>query len=346
MKFSKLSRASTSMGFALSLSVVAESPAFAQDTVEEFYRGKTIDLIIGYSPGGGYDQYARLVARYLPKYIPSNPSIVPRNMPGASSRLAAGYVYNVAPQDGTILATADQSLSVAQAMGDKSLQLDAGQFGYVGSPSMENNVLITWHDSGIETVEDAKAVAAPIGATGGSTSSQYPTIMNELLGTKFEIITGYPGGNNINFAMESGEVAGRGSVNWASLKPLGWYENGLINVLVQIGLQREPDLPNISLLFELAENEDDQNLLRLLSAPIAVGRPIFTTPNVPQERLDALREAFDAMVADPEFIEAATAEGLGVQPTSGVELQQIVNDIISTPPEIGARLGEFIGVQQ
>lgn len=331
------------MGFGvLAAALLAGAPVMAQESVEEFYAGKTIDMIIGYSPGGGYDQYARLVARHLGNYIPGNPEIVPRNMPGASSRLAAGYIYNVAPQDGTVLGTADQSLAVAQAMGDEALELDASGFGYIGSPAMENNVLITWHESGVETVDDAKETAIPIGATGGSTSSQYPTIMNELLGTRFEIITGYPGGNDINFAMESGEVSGRGSVNWASVKPLGWYEEGLINVLVQIGLQSEADLTDVPLLYELAENEEDEQLLRLLSAPTAIGRPIFTTPNVPEERLQALRDAFDEMVADPAFIEAAANEGLGVIPVSGEQLQATVDEILATSPEVAARLGEFI----
>ncbi|SDG27661.1 Bug family tripartite tricarboxylate transporter substrate binding protein [Pelagibacterium luteolum] len=331
------------MGFGvLPAALLAGAPVMAQGSVEEFYAGKTIDMIIGYSPGGGYDQYARLVARHLGNYIPGNPEIVPRNMPGASSRLAAGYIYNVAPQDGTVLGTADQSLAVAQAMGDEALELDASGFGYIGSPAMENNVLITWHESGVETVDDAKETAIPIGATGGSTSSQYPTIMNELLGTRFEIITGYPGGNDINFAMESGEVSGRGSVNWASVKPLGWYEEGLINVLVQIGLQSEADLTDVPLLYELTENEEDEQLLRLLSAPTAIGRPIFTTPNVPEERLQALRDAFDEMVADPAFIEAAANEGLGVIPVSGEQLQATVDEILATSPEVAARLGEFI----
>ncbi|SDW74411.1 Bug family tripartite tricarboxylate transporter substrate binding protein [Roseicitreum antarcticum] len=314
------------------------------DPVADFYSGKTIDMIIGYSAGGGYDQYARLVSRHLSKHIPGNPDIVPRNMPGASSRLAAEYVYNVAPRDGTILATADQSLAVAQAMGDDSLTLDASEFGYIGSPVMQNNVLITWHTSEVKTVADAQAISVPIGATGGSTSSQYPTLMNELIGTQFNIITGYPGGNDINLAMETGEVDGRGSVNWASVVPLGWQEQGLMNVLVQIGLQREPDLPDVPLLYELAQNEDDARLLRLISAPTTVGRPVFTTPDVPQERLDALRAAFDAMLEDPEFQAAAAREGLGLSPVSGAELQQIVDEIISTPEPIAARLGELIGV--
>jgi tripartite-type tricarboxylate transporter receptor subunit TctC len=336
----ELKKAVRAFGIAL-LATASAMPAFAQNSVEEFYRGKTIDLIIGYSPGGGYDQYARLVARHLSQYIPGNPNVVPRNMPGASSRLAAGYIYNVAAQDGTVIGTADQSLAVAQAMGEP-LDLDASKFGYVGSPASENNVLITWHTSGVGNVDDAKAKKIAIGATGGSTSSQYPLIMNALLGTQFEIISGYPGGNDINFAMESGEVDGRGSVNWASLKPMGWIEKNRINVVVQIGLEKDPDLQDVPLLFELATNAEDEQLLRLLSAPTAMGRPIFAPPNVPQERLQALRDAFEKMVADPAFVEAAAKEGLSVIPVSGETLQATATEIITTPDEISKRLGEFI----
>lgn len=317
----------------------------AQDSVEEFYSGRTMDMIIGYSPGGGYDQYARLVARHLGKYIPGNPEIVPRNMPGASSFLATNYLYSVAAQDGSVLGAVAQSIGMSQAMGEVQLDGNVGEFAYIGSPTMENNVLITWHTSPVATVEDAIETEIPIGATGGSTSSQYPSIMNALLGTKFEIITGYPGGNEINYAMESGEVDGRGSVNWASLVPLGWYEDGLINVLVQVGLQRETALPDTPLLFELAQNDDDEQLLRLLSAPTAMGRPIMTTPNVPVERVQALRDAFDQMIADPAFVQAAEAEGLSIIPISGADLQTISDEILYTPEEVAQRLGEFIGVQ-
>lgn len=314
----------------------------AQEDVAAFYKGKTIDLVIGYSAGGGYDSYARLVAEFLPRHIPGNPEIVPQNMPGASSRKAAAYVYNVADRDGTVLATADQSLAVAQAMGE-ALQLDASQFNYIGSPVQENNVLVTWHTSGVDSIDAAKAASVPIGATGGSTSSQYPALLNALAGTKFDIIAGYPGGNEINYAMENGEVAGRGSVNWSSLKPLGWHEQGLINVLVQIGLSKAEDLPEVPLLYELGETEDDVKLMRLISAPTAIGRPIFTTPEVPEARVAALRAAFDAMVEDPEFLAAAEARGLSISPVSGAQLQATVDEIVATPPALADRLAEFIG---
>ena len=192
--------------------------ALAQQSVEDFYRGKKIDLIIGYSSGGTYDLYARLVARHLGQFIPGKPLIIPRNMPGAGSRAAATWVYNVAPRDGTVLAAVDQSLSLQQAAGDKRIQFDTTKFIYIGNPNSENNTTATWHASGIRTIDDAKLREVTVGATGGSTSSQYPKAMNALLGTKFRIILGYPGGNDINLAMERGEVDGRGSNSWASWK--------------------------------------------------------------------------------------------------------------------------------
>ena len=212
----------------------------SQQSVEDFYRGKKIDLIIGYSSGGTYDLYARLVARHLGNYIPGKPLIVPRNMPGAGSRAAATWVYNVAPRDGTVLATVDQSLSLQQAAGDKRINFDTTKFIYIGNPNVENNTTATWHASGIKTIEDAKRREVTMGATGGSTSSQYPKAMNALLGTKFKIILGYPGGNDINLAMERGEVDGRGSNSWASWKATRphWLAEKKINILVQIGLQQ------------------------------------------------------------------------------------------------------------
>ena len=178
--------------------------ASAQQSVEEFYRGKKIDLVIGYSSGGTYDLYARLVARHLSRYIPGRPLIVPRNLPGAGSRTAATFVYSIAPRDGTVLGTADQSLALQQAAGDTRIKFDTTKFIYIGNPNIENNTTAAWHASGIKTIEDARRREVTVGATGGSTSSQYPKAMNALLGTRFKIILGYPGGNDINLAMERG----------------------------------------------------------------------------------------------------------------------------------------------
>jgi tripartite-type tricarboxylate transporter receptor subunit TctC len=337
--------ASTAAALAVPLCVAVIGPARSQQSVEDFYRGKQLDMVIGYSPGGTYDLYARLVARFLGNYIPGKPTIVPRNMPGAGSRLATKWVYSVAPKDGTVLATADQSLSVEQAMGDKQLDLDTTRLVYIGNPNADNNTTATWYTSGIKTIEDAKKKQVVMGATGGSTSSQYPKAMNALIGTRFKIIIGYPGGNDINLAMEKGEVDGRGSNAWGSWKATrpDWLRDKKINILVQIGLTKAPDLPDVPLLIDLASNDEDRALLKLLSASSTIGRPVFTAPGVPAERVKALRDAFDTMVKDPVFLAEAGKEHFDINPVSGADMQKIVTDIVATPKPIADRLLQIIG---
>ena len=328
----------------LALLTAWPSLASGQQTVEDFYRGKKIDLIIGYSSGGTYDLYARLVARHLGHHIPGKPLIVPRNMPGAGSRAAATWVHSVAPRDGTVLATADQSLSLQQAAGDDRIKFDTTKFIYIGNPNVENNTTATWHTSRVKTIEDAKRIEAAMGATGGSTSSQYPKAMNALLGTKFKIILGYPGGNEINLAMERGEVDGRGSNSWASWKATRphWIAEKKINILVQIGLKKAPDLAHVPLLMELGASAEDRALLRLLSASTAIGRPIFTTPDVPADRVAALRKAFDAMVRDPAFLEDARQGHFEIDATTGEAMQKLVSEIVGMPRAQGERLRKII----
>jgi hypothetical protein len=271
-------------------------------------------------------------------------------MPGAGSRTAVAWLSNVAPKDGTILATADQSLSVAQAMGDKALtdtRIDTSKLIYIGNPSADNNTTTTWHTSKVKTIEDATKYEIPMGATGGSTSSQYPRAMNALLGTKFKIILGYPGGNDINLAMERGEVEGRGSNAWASWKStrMDWIRDKKVNMLVQIGLTKAPDLPDVPLMMDLAKNPDDKAVLKLLSASTTIGRPLFTSPGVPEERVKALRAAFDATMKDPEFLADAQKRGFDINPVSGEEMQKIVVDIVSTPRSVADRLQSIIGTE-
>jgi tripartite-type tricarboxylate transporter receptor subunit TctC len=321
------------------------APARAQQSVEDFYRGKNIDLVISYTAGGGYDAYARLVARYMGNHIPGKPNIIPRNMPGAGGRIATAYVYNVAAKDGTVLGAVDQSLPLEQVLGDKALQFDTAKFNWIGSPVIENNTIVTWHTAGIKTWEEAKAREVPVGATGANTSSQYPTAMNALVGTKFKVIYGYPGGNDVNLAMERGEVAGRGSNSWASWKGTraDWLRDKKINILVQIGLKKAEDLPDVPLLMDLGATPEDRAVLKLLSAPTTIGRPILTAPGVPPERVKALRAAFDATMKDPAFLEDAKKQSLDISPASGEELQQIVVDMIATPKPVVDRLVEIIG---
>jgi hypothetical protein len=250
----------------------------------------------------------------------------------------------VAPRDGSVLATADQSLSLQQAIGDKRLSLDTAKFVYIGNPNSENNTTAVWHTSGVKTIEDAKRKQVTIGATGGSTSSQYPKAMNALIGTRFKIILGYPGGNDINLAMERGEVDGRGSNSWTSWKATRphWLAEKKISILVQIGLAKAADLADVPLLTDLAANPEDRAILKLLSASAAIGRPIFAPPDVPADRVKALREAFDAMLKDPAFLEDARREHFDIDPVSGSALQRIVADMLATPAPLAERLARII----
>lgn len=327
----------------ISIWFLLSAPVYAQETNAQFYQNKTMTLVIGYSAGGGYDTYGRLVARFLGDHISGKPVIVPRNMPGASSRVAVAYTYNVAPRDGLTLCTGDQSLALAQSMG-QSLNFDMSHFLYIGNPSSENNTTVTWHTSGITKISDAMAKEVTMGATGGSPSSQYPRIMNSVLGTRFRIILGYPGGNEINLAMERGEVAGRGSNNWASWKATrsDWLRDKKINILVQVGLKKAPDLQDVPLLMDLARNEEDKILLKLLSTPATIGRPIFTTPETPPARVAALRAGFEGMIKDPAFLAEASRLNLEIDPVSGIELQEIVTDLLKTPKSISKRLAEIL----
>ena len=336
-------RAAVALAGAIVTAAAIAQGAAAQ-SVESFYKGKSIDLIIGFTQGGGYDVYARVVARHMERHIPGTPKIVPKQMTGAGSRKAAGYVFNVAAQDGTTMATADQSLPLQQALEEPGLQFDAVKLLWIGNVNADINTLATWHTHGIKSIEQCKTQEVVLGATGPNTSAQYPQVMNNLIGTQFKIISGYPGGADINLAMERGEVAGRGSNAWASWKSTkaDWLKEGKIDILVQIGLEKAPDLPNVPLLMDLAKNDEDRAVLRLLSAPTAVGRPLFSTPNVPMERVTALRRAFDATMQDKAFLAEAEKAQLDLNPVAGEKLQEIVNEIVAAPKPVARRLAEAL----
>jgi tripartite-type tricarboxylate transporter receptor subunit TctC len=314
--------------------------ALAQSAVENFYTGKTIDLYIGFTTGGTYDTYARLVAQFMGDHIPGKPKIIPRQMIGAGSRAAAAHMYSLAPKDGTQLATADQAIAMQQVLSDPGIQFDAQKFNWVGNPIADNNTMAAWTASHVTKIQDAIDHEVIVGANGITAAAQYPQAMNVLLGTKFKIITGYPGGTDINLAMERGEVAVRGQNSWSSWKSqhMDWIKEKKISFLVQIGLQKDKELPDVPLLMDLVSNPIDHAALKLLSAPTTIGRPLFTTPDVPTERVSALRKAFSDTMKDQNFINAAAKANMDLNPVSGEELQQIITDLFKTSPEAVQRL--------
>jgi tripartite-type tricarboxylate transporter receptor subunit TctC len=328
-------------GMAFATLAVAAAPC-AAEPVAEFYSGKQIRFIIRSGAGGGYDSYSRLLGRHMVKHIPGRPQIIHVNMPGGGGIRAANHVAKIAPQDGTVLTIVSQGLPVDQALGlNPSFQADLRDFHWIGNLSSSNQVMVTWHTSPTKSLADAMRRETVIGTTqAGSIATQLPAVYNNLLGTKLKIVYGYPGGTDINLAMERGEVEGRATNPWASYVSVDphFIAQKLIVPILQAGMQKEPDLPHVPLLRELARNPSDQPVLDFISKSVAVGRPVATTPGVPAERVAALRKAFEDTLKDPDFIKEAAAQRAEIQPMSGAELAQIVRQIIEASPELRERV--------
>jgi tripartite-type tricarboxylate transporter receptor subunit TctC len=318
------------------LILVAIPSSVRAQPVEQFYQGKTINLIIGYPTAGAPDVYARLVARHLGKYIPGNPSIIARNMPGAGSLLAANHIYNVAARDGTTLGLTAPTLPLEELLGSTASKYKAAQFHWIGRLATNPNVTFIMKSSQVKTIADAFEKVAILSATGrSSTNAVYPTVLNNVLGTKFKIVTGYEGTAAAMLAMERGEAEGH-SATYDGLKTQHpeWLETKRVNVLVQYLLKRHPDLPDVPTAAELARTPEQEMILRVVTSASEIGKFIFTTPEVPLERVAALRQAFDAMVGDREFVAEAEKLRVEIDPLPGTELQHIVQQLQSTPSDV------------
>lgn len=319
--------------------VLAAEPLCAQP-VADFYRDKTVNLIVSTGAGGGYDATARAVARYLPKYIPGNPAVVVKNMPGAGNVLAANFLFNLAARDGTFVGTIGQAAFLLQPLGDPGVKFDAKQFYYLGSASADNSTIYAWHATGIRSIADVYQRELLLGATGvGSGTAVYPIVMNNLLGTKFKVVAGYRTSLEVDLAMARGEVGGRAGNNFQSLKKShpDWVRDGKVVFLNQVGLERNREFADVPLLTELAKTDVQRQVFAMLSAPVAIGRPFLTTPGVPAERAAALRKAFDEVMRDPQFLAEGLKLALDIDPTSGERLAKIVADLVDTPPDIVAQ---------
>jgi tripartite-type tricarboxylate transporter receptor subunit TctC len=328
----------------LALALLAPSTA-AADPVADFYRGKSISLVIATAPGGDYDLRARLLSRHIGRHIPGNPTIVPRNMPGGVGIQAMNFMANVAPKDGTALHAIMQNMSTHQALGGTGVEFDTRKFFWIGNTTDTPNVINSWHTTGIKTIQDVMTQELVVGAPGQATNSvYYPKALNELAGTKFRIVSGYPGGNDVNLAMERGEVGGRGSNSWASWKATkpDWLRDKKIFILVQFALKRDPELADIPTAIELTKKDDDKAVMTFLSADIPISRAYVTTPGVPADRVNALRRAFDATMKDPEFVAEAKKLNMDMRPSTGEEAQRYSDLIANTPAPILARAKAII----
>lgn len=333
-----------SIGAGLALAAAASCAAHAE-TVADFYKGKTLSMVVQTTTGNDYDNRGRLLARYMGEFLPGKPQIVARNMPGGGGVVASNWLAKVAPRDGTVVSMLMQTSSVNQALGMGQIQYDVRELGWIGNTSDTPSVVTVWHTAGARTIDDARTKEIVLGGTVGTASVIYPNVLNELVGTKFKVVTGYPGGNQINLAMESGEVQGRGSNSWSSWKSTRpeWIAEKKIFNLVQIALKRAPDLQDVPLMVDLARSDFDREVLRFLSADTEIARAVVTTPGVPADRLAALRKAFDDAMKHPPLLEEAGKLQMDISWLGGEDCLKIARSIIEADPKVIARARDIIG---
>jgi tripartite-type tricarboxylate transporter receptor subunit TctC len=317
------------------LTAVIGAPAAAQ-TPEQFYGGKAIDLVIGYPPAGSNDTYARLLGRHLGRHVPGTPNIIPKNMPGAGSFLALGYVYNVAPKDGSVIGIGAPTAPLDEKLGTQGVRFKTAELNWIGRVDSLINIVFMWKTSPVKTVADAQKIESTLSGTGaGSTVSIFPTVMNNVLGTKFKLIMGYRGSNEAQLAVERGEVEGH-STSWTAVKVAHpeWLPSKSITILVQFALTRHAELPDVPTAVDLARNDEERAILRAVMNATEVGTAFFTAPGVPADRVEALRRAFDATMKDPEFLAEAQRINVTVNPMTGEELQKLVAEVSNLSPAL------------
>jgi len=310
--------------------VLAQNPA-------DFYKGRNVDLYIGYSVGGAYDLYARVIGRHMSAHIPGEPTLVPKNMEGAGSLRLANYLYRVAPQDGSAFGTIGRGIPFDPLLIGKGDQFDAQRFNWLGSANNEVSVCVAMKDSGITRFEDLLTKELTVGGTGTSADTdQFPRVMNGILGTHFKIVEGYPGGNDVVLAMERGEVAGRCGWSWSSVKSThkSWIDDKRMIVLVQLSLTKHPEMPDVPLIMDFAKTDEQRAILKLIFARNVMGRPYLAPPNLPADRVAVLRQAFMDTMTDKNFLADAAKTDLEINPVPGEEVEKLVRDVYATPADI------------
>ena len=333
----RISRILVGLGAAGALLGALIAQPVAAGSVEDFYKGKTITIYIGYAPGGGYDTYARTVGRHIGRHIPGNPGTVAKNRPGAGSLKLANELYNTLPKDGTAIGTIGRGIPMEPLFGTKEAKFDPSKFNWLGSANNEVSVCVSWHKSPIKTLNDFLTKEMIVGGTGpGADTDTFPKVLNNVIGTKLKLVTGYPGGNNINLAIERGEVQGRCGWSWSSVKSTRaqWLRDKKINVLLQMSTAKHPELPDVPFVMDLAKTEKDRKVLKLVFARQAWGRPFVAPPGVPADRVKALQAAFMATMKDPKFLEDAKKQKLEIAPISGAEIGRLMVALYASPKDL------------
>lgn len=335
--------------FVLLTALLIAHAAAAQDSVAQFYKGKTVDLVIGSAPGGGYDIYSRVIAHTLPRYIPGEPSVVPRNMPGAGSRRATLQIYGVAAKDGLSIGAIFPGAVIEPLFtGIEAAHYDPAKLVYLGSANNEVSLCVARSDAKVKTFADALTTELIVGATQSSGSTRdFPLLLNKTVGTKFKLVGGYPGSREIALALDRGEIDGICGYHWSSLvsqKP-EWLSEKRVNVLVQLGFKSHPDADKLGvpMIWKFVKDETDKRVIELVLGQLVVGRPYVMPPGTPPERVAAMREAFIRTMQDKDFLAEAAHAKLDVDPAPGEDVQKLLERMYATSPAIIRRAAEAIG---
>jgi tripartite-type tricarboxylate transporter receptor subunit TctC len=319
----------------------AVTPASAQEDVAAFYQGKQLRLVVGTGVGGGYDLFARAVARHIGNHIPGNPTIIVQNLAAAGGLVMVNQLFSQGPKDGTVIGAPINGIPTAPLLQPAGAHFSAAKLNWIGSTNREAYVAFVWHTAPVQTLADVMRKDAVVGATmPGTTMVDFPAVTNSILGTKFKIVRGYENTPQINVAIERGEIEGNGGIGWQSVRTTSqqWITEKKIKVIAQYGLRRDRDLADVPTMLEMAKTDADRQALTMMFARTEYGRPYFLPPDVPAERVQALRRAFDATMKDPAFIADAAKLQLDVDPITGEDVQALVAPLGRTPPEIIARV--------
>ncbi len=338
------SQAFGTLSFIACVALLAAAASARAEGIADFYHGKTLKIYVGYGPGAGYDVYARLLGRHMSRYIPGNPTTIIQNMPGAASMTMTNYLYNVAARDGTAIGLPARGLFIEPLFGNENAKFDSLKFTWIGSMSRDTATCFTWHTSGIKTIEDAMKREVLTGSSGVNGSShQFPMIVNALTGTKFKPLLGYVDSAGVGLAMERGELEGYCSFTWGSIKSARpkWIEEKLINILLQLATVKNPELPDVPLVMDYAKDEAARQAFTFVFADQEMGRPVAAPPDVPTERVTALRSAFDATMKDKEFLADAARMRTDIDPIDGKAVEAVLARIYATPKAVIKRVKEI-----
>lgn len=326
---------------ALAVVALMGRPAGAQT---DPFGGKSVQMIIGFGPGGGYDLWGRVVGRHIGRHLPGSPNVVPQNMPGAGSYTATNYIYNVAPKDGSVLGIIARDAALGPLSGAPGARFDATRLSWIGTPAKETNVCIAFHTAKVKSLDDLYRQPLIVGDTGPGTGTRsYPKVLNDLLGTRFKLVSGFPSSVEVFLAMERGEVEGIcESLDSVRNRRPDWISGGKVAVLLQAGERPDPSLPGVPFALDLARNDEQRNMLEYLYAGQGIGRPFVAPPGLPPERLKMLRDAFDATMADQQFADEARRSKLELEPENGAHLAALIEKIYATPRAIVDKIASLI----